>query len=278
MEINREQWKTAFEKSPNATFFHSPEWFEIWQKYDGWKIKIIYYHKENDEVYIPFAYKNKLNGLFKFFLSSPTSIYGGGFTTQSPSRTPSPQILKWLKKHAWIRLVDNPFYPILPTSYPVGRGSTQLIDLDHSWEKIEHGMKKGRILAKVKKAEQNGLILKQLKATEIKSFFEIYSRMRTFWETPTNDYRLNLFHYLFHSPLVEFWGIYTKEGQLIGGGPFLKSNLHVSSWLPVVLPEYRPQRPYEFFFFHLMKKFKKEGKLKWFDFNPSGGHAGVETI
>lgn len=273
--VDEQDWRTFVDNCECATFFHTCDWYQVWNRYQGYEYRAYLFEFDTGhKVLLPLASRRVFRGIFKGYFSSPAGTYGG-FLTDDPLADQEIFVLsKWVKRFHRLDLAYNPFSSIswiLPTSR---KDFTQVILLTEDWPSIERKMKKGNITRKVRMAERYHLILRKMEIDEIGLFYEIYLSRRSAWSKPTNEYDLTLFEYLFQLEKIDFWGVYLSEGTLIGGGIFVRHNGHISSWLPSILTKYLPMKPYEFLFYNLIK-FYKEQRFQWFDFNPSGGHEGV---
>lgn len=269
------EWQDFVENCPAATFFHTFDWYEIWKVYKGYDYQpIIIEFKSGSRVFLPLASFKILRGHLKRHVSSPAGTYGGFLFQKRLQEFEIQKLAHWIKGFDGINITFTPFHEAdwgvshLPSDF------TQIIPLGQSWLRIEKQMKKGRILRKVRKAKSNYLEFRRIRAEEVVMFHKVYVSRRSDWEKPSNDYSLKLFELLHNVTDTDFWGIYLPDGTLIGGGIFLRQKWHVSSWLPVALTKYLSLKPYEFLFFNCIQYYHTKG-LKWFDFNPSGGHEGV---
>lgn len=273
--LSVQEWENFVDNTKSATFFHTYRWYRIWEEYAGYRSRAYLIHfKSGHKIMLPLASKRILKGLMARYQSSPAGTYGGFVTDDVLTAEELLALEKWLKRFNTISITFNPFSNHHVVFSTMSRDFTQTISLTASWEEIVSQMKKGHILRKVRMANRNQLEVGEITPQEVSLFHDIYLSRREAWKTPTNHYDLLLFELLFGLPNVDFWGIYLPDKTLIGGGIFLSHKGHVSSWLPIVLTEYLPLKPYELLFFECMKFYKKE-KLSWFDFNPSGGHEGV---
>lgn len=273
--VNEKEWKSFVERTKGSTFFHTYDWYKIWEDYAGYKSMAYLFHFDSGhKVLLPLASKKILKGLMASYQSSLAGTYGGFITDDVLKEEEARFLVKWLRSFNSISITFNPFSnlnEILPFQ---SKDFTQTILLTESWNTLIGRMKNAQIVRKVNIARRNQLSLKKIKSEEVELYHKIYLSRRENWDNPTNFYQLPIFELLYKSDQVDFWGVYSREGSLICAGPFVRHNDHVSSWLAVALTEYLRLKPYEFLYYNLILHYKKLG-LKWFDFNPSGGHLGV---
>lgn len=273
--VDEQDWRTFVDNCECATFFHTCDWYQVWNRYQGYEYRAYLFEFDTGhKVLLPLASRRVFRGVFRRYLSSPAGTYGGFLTDDSLTELEIILLSKWVKRFHRLDLTYNPFSSISWTLLAPMKDFTQVILLTEDWQSIERKMKKGNIARKVRMAERHHLVLRKMAIDEIVLYYEIYLSRRSAWRNPTNKYDLAIFTYLFQLEKVDFWGVYLSDGTFIGGGVFVQHNGHVSSWLPSILTKYLPMKPYEFLFYNLIK-FYKEQIFQWFDFNPSGGHEGV---
>ncbi len=273
--VDEQDWRTFVDNCECATFFHTCDWYQVWNRYQGYEYRAYLFEFDTGhKALLPLASRRVFRGVFRRYLSSPAGTYGGFLTDDSLTELETVLLSKWVRKFGTVDLTFNPFSPISKFLPITSRDFTQSIFLRDNWIIIEKKMKPAQILRKVKIAERNQLRVRKLKGKEVLEYHKIYRSRRSNWQDPSNDYSESIFENLFQLKGVDFWGVFLKDDLMIGGGPFVKHNNHVTSWLAVALTEYLPLMPYALLYYRLIKFYRSEG-LTWFDFNPSGGHEGV---
>lgn len=273
--VDEQEWRTFVDNCECATFFHTFDWYQVWNRYQGYGYQAYLFEFDSGhQALLPVASRKIFRGVFKRYLSSPAGTYGGFLTDDSLTEQEIILLSRWVKRFHRLDLTYTPFSSISWILLAPMKDFTQVILLTEDWQSVERKMKKGNIARKVRMSERHHLVLRKMAIDEIGLFYKIYLSRRSAWRNPTNKYELALFKYLFQLEKVDFWGVYLSGGTLIGGGVFVQHNGHVSSWLPSILTKYLPMKPYEFLFYNLIKLYKEQ-RLQWFDFNPSGGHEGV---
>lgn len=276
-KIDTATWKKAILNIEQATFFHHPEWFQIWKTFEDRSYECLRF-KDNkgNTTLVPLSKsKTKIRGK-DYWVSAPQGTYGGLISSSEISQDRLVAVQKHISKiYPTCTLFSHPFITSSITSWI--SHETQMIDLSRSWEKIEGDMKKARIRSRIPKAQDSGLSLEKMKRKEIPAFYAIYQKLREQWDNPTNNYDIRLFEIMYGVEGIDFWGLY-KEGKLIGGGPFVRhKTFHVSSWLPVCDRAYTGIHANLFMYYSVIKYYK-ENNFRYFDFNPSGGHEGVQAF
>lgn len=269
------EWHDFVENCSSATFFHSISWYEIWQTYKGYAYQpFLIEFTSGSKVLVPLASYKILRGYLKRHISSPAGTYGGFLSPNKLKDFEIQQLAHWIKGFGGINITLTPFHESAWNISGASLDFTQIISLDQPWPRIKTEMKKGHILRKVRLAERNQLEFRKISREEVPSFHGVYLSRRGDWEKPSNNYSLALFELIYDKLHTDFWGVFHPDQTLIGGGIFLRQKGHVSSWLPVMLTAHLSLKPYEFLFFHCIRYYHAQG-LRWFDFNPSGGHVGV---
>lgn len=278
MEIRKadeQEWNKFIKACPAATFFHSPQWHQVWQQYAGYGYEARMFEFESGrKALLPLSWKKRAKGLMKEYISSPAGTYGGFLVNELLSDAETKKLQDYIKGFALIQIRENPFQKILEDSFWTKSDFTQCIELNQTWEVISANMKNAQIERKVRIGERHFLKVRKIEFQEIKDYYKLYQLRREKWKFPTNNYQIELFELLQTKENVDFWGVFYKD-RLVGGGPFFTTNSsHIVSWLSVCDPLKLHLKPYEYLYFNLIKIYKKKG-FRWFDFNPSGGHEGV---
>lgn len=269
-------WDNLLAKDSAATFFHSRDWYSLAEKHYNHKIvpRLVSF-ESGRRVLLPLSSHRHRGKLRKRFTSSPFGTYGSFLSDQVLAQDEINALWKLLSNFSSIVLRENPYSKLL-NAYPdfTYMDFTHAISLTDPWEEIFARMNKKQIPRKVRQAEKNGLVLKRIGTEYVPSYHRIYKKCQSRWGRVTSNYSEEFFEDLMSLHGCDFWGVFNSNGDIIGGGPLLKCNYHVVSWLTLASPETFHQKPYEFAYFNLIRHYKEKG-FRWFDFNPSGGHKGV---
>lgn len=276
--IDNEAWYQYLQSVDSSTFYNYPQWYEIWKKYADFHYECRYFEFESGlNCIVPIAKTNVVVRGQSYWVSSPKGTYGGIISQYSLVKTEVNEVLRFLdKRYKAYSLFFNPNKSYKPKP-KLSIGQTQIIDLKRPWEDIVVGMKKAQIKKKLRKSSQLNLKIDKIKKVDVENYFHLYTKINSEWENATNDYRIDLFNLLYEEEKIDFWGVYEKD-IFIGGGPFVKhKNIHISPWLTMITKELNEYRISEYFYYHVIKHYWEEG-FSVFDFNPSGGHSGVEVF
>ncbi len=274
-KVDEQEWSSFAKACPTATFFHTPQWYQVWYEYAGYGYEARMFEFESGrKALLPLSWKKRAKGLLKEYLSSPAGTYGGFLIKEALSADEVEMLKKYITGFGSIQLRENPFQKIFNDSFWTKNDFTQSINLDQTWEVIKAKMKNAQIERKVRIGERHLLKVRKIEFQEINDYYRLYQLRREKWKFPTNNYRIELFELLQTKENVDFWGVFYKD-RLVGGGPFFTINTnHIVSWLTVCDSLKLYLKPYEYLYCILIKMYKKNG-FHWFDFNPSGGHEGV---
>ncbi len=270
-EAGLEEWREFTEKSEKATFFHTPEWFQVWGRYMGIKsFPALFEFDDGKKILLPLGIRRKKT--YKLFISSPGGTYGGWISTDELSSEHVFSIFEWLKRHYFI-LRLNP-YDELQHRIPAEHDITQVIPLDERFEDIERKWRQS-IMRKVRKAEREGVRVKKMEEEKgWREYYGVYlSSLERWGKHATSRYSWKLFEILKDTPGVELWCA-EYDGKIVAGAVVVYDRHRAIYWHGASLSEYLHLRPVNLLMFSLIMDARKRGKL-YFDFNPSGGHEGV---
>lgn len=279
------EWDNIWENCEYATFFHSREWAEIWKQYTQGRFypaaKILSF-SDGTKVLLPLSRQKIAKGWMRSYISSPGGTYGGWLAEQPLSA----EHLALLSRYMTTQLgnlfwVINPFAP-QPHLNSINRDLTEsnptyVFDLSQDWDSLLRRMNKKQIPKAVRKAQRYDLQMEKLGAKDVPAYFEIYQNCQQRWKGSGDFYSIEMFDLIVRSRHCDFWGVKTPDGGLVCAGPIFKSKRHAVAWLSLAQPDKLMMRPHEFFYYHLFRWYKDQN-FRWFDFNPSGGHPGVDAF
>lgn len=154
---------------------------------------------------------------------------------------------------------------------PIIADFTQPVPLDDNLESL---LSRKRARRYANAARKKGYHVKAMPAAHVSQYLEVYADARKRWTETTVHYPDSFFHNMHALNGCTFYGVYNKEDEFCGGGPFLFSKNIVTTWLSFMDSNMLSDHIYELFYYELLLKFRTEG-YQWFDFNPSGGQPGV---
>lgn len=231
------------------------------------------------EALLPLTFRESRKGLVHGWLSSPAGTYGGWIADERLTAGHGAELVQYLQqRHPDLTLRVNPFDPVQSQLFaPDAAEVTWVIDLSQSAGAIEAGMHGKQIQRKVRKADGYGLLLERLDIAQLDALYAVYRDCLLRWKAVRQVHDIGLFQALIESADVDFWGVRTPSDDVVAVALVLKAARHVVPWAAYATSLSLRQQPYEFMFHALIHHYRDRG-YRWFDFNPSGGQAGVERF
>lgn len=285
-----DEWQHAYAGCDYATFFHSPEWAQVWETYSRGLIrpaaKVVRF-SDGKEAVLPLCFQTKLRGLLDRYVSAPEGTYGGWISADPLTTHHAVLLTEWLlaaegKNLVW-RL--NPYDPLaLPAAVICNVGGrrdvTHSVRLSADPERLFKGFKKG-CREDIKKAQKRGDIevCKAETAAEWRAYYRVYQDSLARWGlSPDSGYSFELFDTLrrLESPNIRLW-IARFEGKVVSGELSFYSRKHAVSWHAATLRDYLRSGVAKYQSFEILKDCCARG-FEWLDFNPSAGLSGVKEL
>ena len=277
------EWWFHANQDPTATFFQTPSWFQIWSRFIGYTCESLHFELKNGKTgVLPMAGQRIAKGLLKKYIISPGGTYGGVVTRYDLTESELNLIYKIaLSKHSYIFRV-NPFQKRKP-KFNGGsfiEDSTYVINLrDTDPKNILSRWRKGH-KADAKRAIREGVNISISHSIEdFKLYYDVYLSSLERWGTKrTSFYDFSLFQLLSTLPLdkIRLW-VAKYRGKLVSGCLCFYHNQHVVYWHGAGLSEY-----FKLGAVHALQReiiaHALENGYHFYDFNPSGGHTGVEKF
>lgn len=289
-EPTLEEWRRVWNACDYATYFHSPEWADVWAKHTHGRVrpapKLLRFSDGRSAI-VPLCFETKFRGLLDRYVSSPEATYGGWISADALTTTHAVLLTRWMLSAQGKNLVwrFNPYDPLaLPAAMICNvegrRDVTHSVRLDASPEQLFKGFKKGT-REDIKKAQKKGCIEISTAETleEWRAYYRVYQDSLTRWGLgPDGGYRWELFDTIrrLESPHVRLW-IGRYEGRIVSGELSLYSRRHAVSWHAATLKDYLRSGVGKFQTFHIIKDSCERG-YEWVDFNPSAGLGGVQEL
>lgn len=274
--IDINEWRSYVNRCPYATFFHTPEWYLIWEKYLGYTISCLKFNFVSGNTAIfPFSIEKRLKGLVKRVISSPVGTYGGILSNTQLSKNECDEVLFHLLSYKNIQIRVNPLSPFL-INLPYEREDfTQIIELKYDeadllklWS-INH-------LRSVKKAHKSSVKVTEATEGDWDDYYRMYIESTKRWNRKVkNHYRKELFTYLkdLSKKQCRLW-IAKVDQKNVAGAICFYHNKHAVYWHGAARKEYFNHRPVHLLMKSIIENASQK-ELEWFDFNPSSGLAGV---
>jgi hypothetical protein len=279
------EWDAVFAACEHATFFHSRDWAEVWQRYTrgqlepaAWSLSF----SDGSTAILPACRTRLRRGLTSRYISSPADTYGGWLSTHELTGEHRELLVAHMRRQMPnLSLRVNPFDPSM-TKVKFGlvvHDNTHVLRLTGDMKAIERRFSKGHRAA-IRAARKNGVTISL--ATELEDWRRYYSAyedsLRRWGPRATSRYTWGLFDQFFRlaSPRVRLW-IAERDGELLAGALCFYARSHVDWWHGAAFESAFHLRPVNLLIAEVIREASQRG-YSWFDFNPSGGHAGVEKF
>lgn len=286
--VTDEHWQAIWMDSLSSTYFHSPGWARLWEQYSEGKLcpsaKLVTF-RDGEEALIVLSAVKCRRGLITSYLSSPAGTYGGWITRDQLDREHCQALALFLRnRHPDLFWRVNPFDE-MQTKLECAlfdNDRTYVLDLTSGFVAIEKLWSKGSNATqrKVRKARQSGVTIREAESEgDWLNFFETYQDSLERWgDQVSSRYEWGLFDLMRRMPgeSVKLW-LGETQGRVACGAICVYSPSHTAYWLGAGREEYFSLRPVNYLMYEIVKDACTRS-CKWFDFNPSGGHEGVEAF
>ncbi|MHB9155435.1 MAG: GNAT family N-acetyltransferase, partial [Endomicrobiales bacterium] len=259
-----------------------PEWARIWQHYSGGKIApapVLLSFNDGAQALLPLSAEVACGGLVRTSLSSPAWTYGGWLSGGALGRGHVRGIWEYLRRaHPNLVLCANPYNPATLSCGGLTRTDdvTHAVALDMPFEQIEQGWQQGYRRA-VRKAAEKGVTARlAFSESDWEAYGAVYrDSLRRWGERASSRYRPALFEFMrsLSSPRIKLW-LAEYRGAVVAGALCLCSRRHVMYWHGAAREDHFHLNPVKYLFREILRAAAGDG-YAWFDFLPSGGHAGV---
>jgi hypothetical protein len=285
----REQWARIWGGCDYATFFHAPEWAELWHRYRGDGVKEaaeLLRFSDGTTALLPLSYERKGFGLLNRTVSSFDATYGGWIASDSLTPAHAALLVR--------RLVDergslvwrlNPYDPLALSAIAreglsCRADETHAVPLGRSSEELLKSFKKG-CREDIRKAMKRSDLQVGVADTEDewRAYHRVYQdALRRWGELESRGYPWEFFQLLFslRSPHVRLW-ITRASGAIVSGELVMYGPKHAVSWHAVTLEESLKLGVAKLQTFRILQDATERG-LAHVDFNPSAGLQGVAAL
>ena len=279
-------WEEVSVACPYATYFHSPEWGDIFYKYTRGRIhpaprRITF--EDNVCVVLPLCRKQYLKGAFKVFLSSPAGTFGGWLSRDALRSPHTRTLIDYMLKLDNIAWRENPYDPLL-SAFPIEGAAddfTQVVDLAQSPDALQKVASRAHAKA-LRKARREGVTVDEAHSlVDWKQHFRAYELSLVRWKKAGTEkrhfkpYTWDLFKIIFEkkTPHCKLWCARYK-GSIAASVICFYWNKHAVAWHGAALEEFFNVRPNNLLYQHMIDHAREEG-YHWFDCNTPGGLKGV---
>lgn len=279
------EWDLTWQHCAYATFFHSRDWAELWETYTNGRIQprpFLAHFSDGRKALIPLSADQTGKWARPTFLSSPAGTYGGWIARDDLSldhvRLLAAHLTQTTGNLVW-RL--NPYDPLTArlSIESLSPDVTHVLRLTEGFEPIHARWTKGHRSAARKASREGVSVLVATKPAEWQSYYKVYeATLRRWGSKASSKYGWELFEAMLKRqlPSVRLW-LACFQGQVISGALCLYAKTHVAYWHGASLEDHFHLRPVHLLMQAAIRNACDEG-FRWFDFNPSGGHAGVAAF
>ncbi|MFO7181752.1 MAG: GNAT family N-acetyltransferase [Pseudomonadota bacterium] len=273
-----------------ATFFHSPYWAELWQRFTGSRrrsaAKRITFSDGRTAI-VPLVLEDKLWGLLNRYASSPEATYGGWISKDPLGPEHADRLLDWLLTQLPESLVwrMNPFDPhVLEAGLRRGlqcrADSTHVVELNADPEELLRRFRRS-CRNDIKRALKQGRITVEpaRSVEEWRAYYEVYQHTLGRWGHRSNEgYPWELFECMMSlgCPELTLW-LGRFDGRIVGGALCLYAKRHVGGWHAATLGEYLRENVFKVENYLIMVDALRRGFV-WYDMNPSAWLSGVSAF
>lgn len=283
IEARDSLWQEIADKSPSATFYHTPAWGKILcETFPRWKDATIgIEYEDGNHAIFPMLRRSAVLGKMPIYWheSIVPGAYGGPIFQSPPSLEHKGVIEKILANYKNLLIVGNPFFDWhCRENFSRYETFIQILQLSPDFGKIWRNYSKGRRHT-INYARRQGVVVREDNfSNSFQLYYKIYRRQLNRWgKNATDNYPLRLFENLAsfaqtHSQ-VKLWAAFLDD-KMISGLLVFYHNKHLVTWHGATLDEYFEYRPVDILYSTVIEDACKRG-LEIFDFANSGGHQNV---
>jgi hypothetical protein len=279
-------WEMAAQDCPYATFFHTPEWADIFDKYTRGRIQPAPRHIAFDDgvsVILPLCRKRFALGAFDIFLSSQAGTFGGWITRDALTTGHTRLLIDYMLKMDNIAWRENPYDPFLGAHTIAGAAEdfTQVVDLTQSEDTLRKSASRAHAKA-LRKALREGVTVEEsVSLDDWKQHFRAYELSLVRWKRAGTEKKLvkpytwDLFKIIYEKKSLhcKLWCARYKN-SLAASVLCFYWNKHAVAWHGSAIEEFFGVRPNNLLYQHMIDHARKAG-YRWFDCNTPGGLKGV---
>lgn len=273
----KEEWDSWIVQCPQATFFHSYDWYAIWSKYEKASIEVRMFEFAGEpKALLPLLIKKVLKGQVKTYTSSPVGTHGGFITKPNIDEKERQALAHYLKQFSFLSLYENPYDLQLSAAIPWNKKDfTQILTLDQPLENILASWSSSHRRS-LKKALAADLKVEIAQEEDWPRYYQLYLESSERWGDRSlgiHDWRL--FELIRQLPpeKCRLW-LAKHEGQIVSGCLCFYGQEQVVYWHGASASAAFEKRPVHLLHYRIIEEALARG-LKYYDFNPSGELAGV---
>lgn len=281
-----DEWDRTWSSCDYATYFHSRAWAEIWSVSTRGRMRPaprFLRFSDGTHALLPLSRERLLGGFSHRTWSSPAGTYGGWLAGPGLSAEHASLLVEWLKAHeANLSWRQNPYAPgHQRDTMPWRHDRTLTLDLGPAFEDILRQWSRGH-RSSIGKAIRSGITVRRARDdADWRNYYAVYLDSERRWgANASSHYGPGFFDVLRQraetDSRIELW-LAMSEDRVVAGALCLYSPRIAVYWHGAALQTHFESRPVNLLLHEAIRDAKSRG-LAWFDFNPSGGHEGVEAF
>ena len=306
-------WTRLYKQSHTASFFQSPRWAMIWQRYTDNQFHpapLLGTLPSGRNILLPLSKARLAGGLVGWQHLSPAGTYGGWLAAdgQPVQSEDLGDVLTMLgdtgisTTFRWFPFSTGdqgsgetdvaPVAPagsehpcntsgVLPSGWTARPEFTRVLDCAKGFGAIVHQWQSSRsaMMRNLRKAKQSGVQVRLARSPEDRrAYHTLYLKSARRWNPPPGHvYDARLWDILAAcEPECKLW-LAEHRGRIVAGAVLLYGINHVAYWHGASDVEQRGTRPVNLLLAKAIKDACEQG-YRWFDFNPGGGVQGVDRF
>ncbi|MFO7181751.1 MAG: GNAT family N-acetyltransferase, partial [Pseudomonadota bacterium] len=281
------EWEAIWRACDYATFFHSPYWAELWERFTGNRRRSAAERitfSDGRVAIVPLVHEHKLGGLLSRYASSPEATFGGWISKDPLEPEHADRLLDRLLTQLPESLVwrMNPFDPLVLEAgvrreLRCRADSTHAVELNAEPEVLLRNFRNG-YRDDIRKAMKRGHIsVEPARSLEDwRAYYEVYQRTLERWGHRSDQgYPWELFECMtsLGCPDLTLW-LARYDERIVSGELCMYAQRHVVTWHAATLREYLRENVAKVQIYRIIADARQRG-YAWFDFNPSAGLPGV---
>jgi hypothetical protein len=285
-DVSIDLWKEVAVDCSYATFFHTPEWSDIFFKYSKGRVlpaprRVTF--EDSVSVILPLCRRQILGGAFQLYLSSPAGTFGGWISRDNVTVDHTRMLVDYMLGLDNVAWRENPYDPWIGTLDITGAEDdfTQVVDLSQGADELQKAASRAHAKA-LRKARREGVVVSEADSlVDWKQHFRAYELSLVRWKKAGKERKLikpytwDLFKIIYEkkTPHCKLWCARFK-GAVAASALCFYWNKHAVAWHGAALEEFFGVRPNNLLYQHMIDHARESG-YHWFDCNTPGGLKGV---
>jgi hypothetical protein len=279
------QWDAVWSECDYATYFHSREWAQIWSGHTRGSVvpdaRMIRF-SDGMQALLPLSMGKRRGGMINDHFSSPGGTYGGWIATDALDVQHAVLLNDFLlTKVGNLRWRLNPYNPLesLPQESIRTLEETQTLPLTPDFTELFKRWSRAHRAAVNKAAKAGVSVRLAADVDDWRAYFEVYQdSLRRWGDKASSQYEWSVFADILarNSPHARLW-LALHDSKIVAGALCFYAKQHAVYWHGAALENAFQVQPVKLLFHDVIRHASEQG-LRWFDFNPSGGHEGVRAF